>query len=828
MIIFLLIFFSFSTLEFQLKNGILTISSGGELGEGAISSKYEIKLIKKVTFETNSDTKIQSLAFYNCIYLESCNLSKDITFISSDAFRYCFSLVEITIDAENQYFTVDKNILYNKDMTTIIKVPVNMTQIDIPTSVTTIQSHSFHFVRKMSRLYIPKNVEAIDSGSFFDSTIDVIEFEKNSSLTELSSNSFSYCNIQQIILSNTLTNIGPYAFDQNQKLFNITFLTPRSNNLTISSNAISNTVIESFTIPNNTILEAHALDPSNSLTTVEISENVELKENCFAGCPNIIKFDLRSSSNIFIENELIQNGKLLYATKNIGNSYNIPGDTTISNPLFQYYQNLTKLTNAQNNTNYVIIDSVIYNSTRNQVIGAAGGLENITLIDSVKVLGDYCFTCMSKLKTLTIKSDIDSINEKAFYRCSIGELHFKHVGTIGISAFEGCNAVTITFESSPEIISSNAFKQCNILEITLRETNSIESESFISSDLTKVTFEDSCIVPTIGDSAFENCYRLKTVTFHPKLAGLGESAFFNCMSLEEISFSSDITSLSIGSKCFSRCNFSTFTIDSKFSNISSFAFSGCSNLREVKFYSIPPSVGTCIFSSCNNLIKINLLNINDITNRKEQFNTIISDIRSNIKEIYSNLKIYPKSLFSNFISVETISIGAKEISESLFENCTNLKIVKFSGANTGDNNHNFNVRKRAFYNCQNLDYHFLKEVKYVNEYGFYGCQFPKSIVLPSSITSILSHAFSSTGIKTVNYCSTGLVCVEDSFDSNVKAFVTDSFENPSFCSLPTTIIDKSICYIPYISKKYNEIVLRLRKYRNHRIVSSFVACNIIK
>lgn len=189
---FILAFLSQSILDFSLVDGILTIGSSGKLTEGKIGSIFTIDLIKIVIFDTNGDTYLENNAFFNYPNLMSCHLSSSVVYISETAFRFCKSLSNITVESSNNYFVVQDQILYNKAKQTIIKVPVTATNVAIQDIVTTIKNHAFHFIKKMTSLFIPKTVMSIEPGAFYDSHIDLVEFQNDSELKTLVSNSFSY------------------------------------------------------------------------------------------------------------------------------------------------------------------------------------------------------------------------------------------------------------------------------------------------------------------------------------------------------------------------------------------------------------------------------------------------------------------------------------------------------------------------------------------------------------------------------------------------------------------------------------------------------------
>ena len=124
-------------------------------------------------------------------------------------------------------------------------------------------------------------------------------------------------------------------------------------------------------------------------------------------------------------------------------------------------------------------------------------------------------------------------------------------------------------------------------------------------------------VTSIGDSAFEGCDRLKSITIPDSVTGIGEGAFFNCSSLTSITIPDSVTSIgtyaffgcsslrsitipdsatSIGVRAFAVCrNLTSITIPEGVTSIGTYAFFGCSSLTAVTFLGDAPKAGQFVF-----------------------------------------------------------------------------------------------------------------------------------------------------------------------------------------------------------------------------------------
>lgn len=71
------------------------------------------------------------------------------------------------VDEENPYYTVIDGVLYNKDLTKLVSVPVGMSRIEIPKSVTEIGEYAFAYCNNLTDIVVPANVDKIGNRAFF-------------------------------------------------------------------------------------------------------------------------------------------------------------------------------------------------------------------------------------------------------------------------------------------------------------------------------------------------------------------------------------------------------------------------------------------------------------------------------------------------------------------------------------------------------------------------------------------------------------------------------------------------------------------------------------
>ena len=119
------------------------------------------------TFEVHSATKlIASFAFSNSV--ESIVIPANVAHINESAFSSSAKPKAILVDEENPWYCSDPSgVLFNKDMTRLIKAPVgSLTSYTIPDSVTTISENAFVNGTSLKSVYISTNLRAFEGNSF--------------------------------------------------------------------------------------------------------------------------------------------------------------------------------------------------------------------------------------------------------------------------------------------------------------------------------------------------------------------------------------------------------------------------------------------------------------------------------------------------------------------------------------------------------------------------------------------------------------------------------------------------------------------------------------
>ena len=123
------------------------------------------------------------------------------------------------------------------------------------------------------------------------------------------------------------------------------------------------------------------------------------------------------------------------------------------------------------------------------------------------------------------------------------------------------------------------------------------------SGLTSITLPSS--VTSLGYSCFSGCSRLTSITIPSSVTSLGGFCFYDCSGLTSITIPSSVTSL--GDGCFYCCSgLTSITIPSSVTSLNNSCFSICSGLTSITLPSSVTSLGSSCFSDCSGLTSITL------------------------------------------------------------------------------------------------------------------------------------------------------------------------------------------------------------------------------
>ena len=141
-----------------------------EFGKGAYILKKRAfahcSTLEKIMIDTC--VSIGDEVFYCCDSLQSIKIPESVQTIGKFVFQDCKNLIEITVDEDNNFYTAENRVLYDKNKTTLIHYPANKTDIhfEIPDTVKEIERWAFSGNKYICGIKIPKSVEHIGDWAF--------------------------------------------------------------------------------------------------------------------------------------------------------------------------------------------------------------------------------------------------------------------------------------------------------------------------------------------------------------------------------------------------------------------------------------------------------------------------------------------------------------------------------------------------------------------------------------------------------------------------------------------------------------------------------------
>ena len=474
------------------------------------------------------------------------NVTYPVTAIGYDAFNWCRELTDIEIP--NSVTLIDCYAFAYCE---------SLTNIEIPNSVTSIGTRAFAYCTELASAIIGNSVSNIDYDSFrcCDNLNTIIVASGNSTydsrnncnaIIETASNTL-LIGCPSTIIPNSVTSIGDYAFEECRGLTHID-------------------------IPNSvTHIGYSAFEECEELNRVSIPSSMETIEfDAFRGCGNLQRVDitdlvswLHISFNFITSNPLSQSSALLYLNDQLIEDLVIPEGITYVNSNSFAGCNVRSVT-IPNSVKYIWNNAFFYCSANKVTIGtgvqriASGAFYGSSLrqvivlsetpptIDTSEYYDDYlptdCFSTdtystaylkvpnsyLNNYQNAAYWSNFNSI--WGIYDFEIDSVYYKKTGDNSVMV---CSDDTREYYEGPTYKGSVTIPEKVSYKGNTYDVTSVEEYSFCDCDsLTAIILPNS--VESIGYYAFGYCPELKTISLGSGLTTIGSYAFQYCSSINQI------------------------------------------------------------------------------------------------------------------------------------------------------------------------------------------------------------------------------------------------------------------------------------------------------
>lgn len=478
-------------------------------------------------------TNICWSAFIGCSSLTSVTIPKSVIKIQPFSFSSCSNLTNVYLDDNNENYTLEDGVLFNKDKTQLIcSLTKKAGNYIIPNSVTSINEGAFYNCGGLTSVTIPNSVSSIGRFAFSLCT-GITSITIPESVTDISESAFSYCyELTTVNIPESVTTIEESVFKA------CTYLT-------------------SISIPNSiTSIGKQAFSYCYRLTSVTIPKSVEnIDDEAFNNC-----YDL---------NHIVCYGALTYNSElpTIGDKVFDNRNCTITVPCGQT-QNY-KDSDWGQYTNLTYNEDYLYEFTAEANNHELGSVEILQLPDcstpaKVKATANegYVFVMWDDKRT----------NEEI---------------TVDVSGDRFCTAYFAPADADINIIPKNdAFWYYNSDTKTLHVAGLDELTiygDYMWGDLPKTEVEHVFIedgFTYIDASTFQNFTALKDVRLPATLKKVGSYAFNGCESLESVVIPEGVTEIEYAA--FNGCSSMKYAVlPTTLQRLWTYAFSSCTLLDSI-------------------------------------------------------------------------------------------------------------------------------------------------------------------------------------------------------------------------------------------------------
>lgn len=355
-----------------------------------------------------------------------------------------------------------------------------LTAIQIPNTVTSIESLAFNSCPYLASVNIPDTVTSIGDSAFARTSLTSITIPDG--VTSIESNAFNGCgSLVSINIPEGITSISGFVFGMC-------------------------TSLTSISIPNSvTSIGEYSFQVCSSLTSITIPENVtSIESNAFEGCTALTDFNFNGTK--------AQWGAITLGTDWKNNAaftvvHCTDGDVSLEEPIQPIQPNKLVYSTKSAGSTITVNGQPVTLEQGNNIT-----LEYPTAITSVKAANNTALTA------ITIPNTVTEIETQAFYRCDyLQSINIPDgVTSIGGKALGKCISLqSINIPESVTRIFNNAFLACSSLaSISIPSgVTKIELQTFNEcSSLASITIPDG--VTSIGSFAFANCSKLTDFNYN--------------------------------------------------------------------------------------------------------------------------------------------------------------------------------------------------------------------------------------------------------------------------------------------------------------------------
>ena len=567
-------------------------------------------------------TSIADRAFSSCSNLTKITIGANVESVGAYAFSSCSALTDVVFkDSTIKKKVIGLYAFYNCQA---------LSNVDFGNAVTSIGNFAFMIDKSLESIEFPDSLESIGRCAF-------------SCYDYGTTGSYFASNLKSVKFGGGLKTIADYAFYENRALNTVNFTGVALTS--IGDQSFYNTAITELDLTGtDASIGTYAFDNCNSLETVKLSGVKTIGQYAFHNCRKLTSVELSENlttiesgafkncvalKNIDIPNKVTKlNGNTFENCISLKNVSIGSGCTSISSSAFLDSNAIEKITVAEDNKNYTVVDGVLYNKDMTTlVLYPKNRSGEFTVPDTVTTIAVYAFDNSPNLTKVTIGKNVKTIGTSAFGECkSLKTVIFKDSDTvqktIGDYAFNNCPVLTtVDFCNAVKSIGNYAFFSCqslNKLDFSKNSVKTIGKYAFtVCKSLESIEFPDS--LESIGYGAFSAytdgyggywgsyvASSLKSVKFGSGLKSIADYAFYGNRALNTVNFTG-VALTSIGRESFCNIAITELDLSGTDTSIDREAFYNCNSLETVKLSGVK-TINSYAFRQCTSLETVNIGN----------------------------------------------------------------------------------------------------------------------------------------------------------------------------------------------------------------------------
>lgn len=618
-------------------------------------------------------------------------------------------------------------------------------------------------------LYIPRSINFNSQNYIITSIADKlksackiksISFDNDSEIRTIGS-TFSYTDIQSISLPASIEKFTENWCSNTQKLCSITISAKNKNFIYLDSKMIigkSDSKSEDYDI---------LVFARRDIEIAVIPSFIKrISSSAFSDCRNLREIKITEDS------QLISIGKNAFSFSKI-TYFTIPRMMEdLEDDWCSYLSNLTVISISEGNQNFKFLDDkkriVLGKSNKEDklydtIIIASKDIEKVIIPSYIKYIGSSSFSNCKILDKIEFEenSELVSIGESAFFRCSITEIKIpKHVRFMGKHSFldtQFLEKIEIDKNSELELIEENIFTGSSIDYIYIPKHVKSIGEFSLSScfNLKEIEFAEDSELVSIESSAFAySTFEYIKIPFHVKK--IDDFAFLKCENLKTVEFDDDCDLTSIGHEVFSHTNIEVLQIPDHVKEIKEGSLMCIDKLRIISFSEnseltsicenafiespvetifFPPKVDFLENNWCNYTFQLaNIL----VSPENKRFTYLDIDHKIVIGKSDLNSETYDVLIF---VSREIVKVFVpafiKKINSCSMSDCTFMRKIEFE-----ENSQLQVIDEGSFSGCNLTSISFPNELKIVEKNSFFLCSELKTVEFLSDEIELKYNSFS--------------------------------------------------------------------------------------